>query len=78
MSASDRPRCRKCNRALKAIYAEDYVREESVSLEGGGMDVRTTRLRGKLIGHGYGASNLFCSLTCGHAWAVAKIRQEGG
>lgn len=74
----NRPRCRQCNRALLAIHASDEIRTETVALDEGGTDVRTIRTRGKLIGHGYGATDLFCSLTCGHSWAVARLRVEGG
>jgi hypothetical protein len=76
MSASKRPRCRHCDRALLAIYANDRVSSESVQAEDGSLGTRTTRSRGHLLGYGYSATNYFCSLTCGWSWAVCRIRQE--
>lgn len=71
-----RLRCRQCSRALLAQRAEDQSRSESVVDSDGGPSVQTTRLRGRILGYGYAATNFFCSLTCGWMYAVAILRKE--
>lgn len=81
MSTPERPRCRQCDHALKPVHAHDQVRTELVAVDGDNVsshvaDIRTTRLRGRIIGYGYAASGYFCTLTCGHAYAVGIIRDK--
>lgn len=57
---ANRPRCRKCDRALAPVYGTALGPPPTV------------------LGYGYGATSLFCSLTCGHAWAVDRLHKTGG
>lgn len=67
----DKPRCLQCQRKLIVQRAADVT-----TVESGNWGSRTTVNRGRIIGYGYAGTGLFCSLTCGHTWAVFKIRAD--
>lgn len=71
---NDRPKCRRCGKTLQRVYASDYTIEDGIDLFGHPF----THTHQKLVGYGYGATGLFCSLTCGHWFAVATLRGGSG
>src|SRR5262249_17932710 len=71
----------RCGRPLAASYSTKDVRVEQESLAqlvdpSLGPDVYTRTVRGELVGYGYAATGFFCSLTCGHAYAVDILKRE--
>lgn len=77
MNPSTRPRCRRCGKALTAVYTSKETRVEQPTLVGT-MEVLTHRERGTLVGYGYAATGFFCSMTCGHWAAVDELKKGGG
>lgn len=63
-----RLKCRRCKKTLPKQFADQQKRIETPD----GFHYKT--IRGELLGYGYGATGLFCSLTCGHWWAVDRIK----
>ncbi len=72
---SARPKCLQCARTLQRVHAPDVTTRETTIGDDGAPVVRDRSARGALLGHGYAATGLFCSLTCGHAWACAELRR---
>lgn len=57
--SGERPTCQRCGRKL--VPQRD-------------TGVTPTGVARKLLGYGYNATGLFCSLTCGHWFAVDLLR----
>jgi len=73
--APSRPACLRCRRALSRVFASEEVRVERPNLFGG-VDVSARTVRGEMLGYGYAKTGLFCSLTCGHWWAVDQFKRD--
>lgn len=67
---SERPKCRRCGKTLAKNWNTRSVRRELPNDAG----FETVEERIDVSGYGYGNTGLFCSLTCGHWYAVDVIR----